>query len=180
MAEPLTVLDEAPQAIRSTPHASQVGELLAVYQEVLDSVDDLPPVPLVLRKHRGRVHYIPYLKWPVRYFVVRHLQRTLASLTRRYSARAALGQQADGEQQDREAVQEFQQSLPPDRQKIYLFLLIAAIFIVFRQVIPMVVDSIETTPSNIQQLEDTGTKVFFTAFKADPRAMNDAVNAVLK
>jgi hypothetical protein len=31
MAEPLTVLDEAPQVIRSTPHGSQVGELLAVY-----------------------------------------------------------------------------------------------------------------------------------------------------
>jgi cytochrome b len=179
MAEPLTV-DKAPQAIRSTPHGSQVRELLAVYQEVLDGIDDLPPVPMVLRKHRGRLHYRPRTKWPVRYFVVRHLQRTLASLTRRYSARAALGQQADGEQQDREAVREFQQSLPPDRQKIYVLLLIAAIFILFGRVITWLVDAYETKSqgnSQIQQLKDAGTKIV-GALNADARAMNDAVNAV--
>jgi hypothetical protein len=161
MAEPLTVLDKTPQAIRSTPHGSQVGELLAVYQGVLDSVDDLPLVPMVLRKHRGRLHYRPRTKWPVRYFVLRHVGRTLASLSRRYSARAALGQQADGEQQDREAVREFQQSLPPDRQKIYVLLLIAAIFIVLGFVMPLVVDSFDTKAqgnSVAQQLEDVSTR----------------------
>jgi hypothetical protein len=180
MAEPLTALDEAPQAIRSTPNSSQVRELLAVYQGVLDSVDDLPLIPMVLRKHRGRLHYRPLTKWPVRYFVVRHLQRTLASLTRRYSARAALGQQADGEQPDREAVQEFQKSLPPDRQKTYVLLLIAAIFIVFRPVITWLVDAYDTKPGNseIQQLKDAGTKIV-GALNADARAMNDAVNAVV-
>jgi FtsH-binding integral membrane protein len=205
MAGPLTVLDVAPQAIRSTPHGSQVGELLAVYQGVLDGVDDLPPVPMVLRKNRGRLHYRPRTKWPVRYFVVRHLQQTLDSLTRRYSARAALGQQADGEQQDREAVREFQQSLPPDRQKIYVLLLIAAIFIVLGYVTPPVVNSYENKPqgnSQIQQVKDTSTNLFqwlkhgstnnaeaqqvedastkmFGAV-VDPRTMNDAVNAVLR
>jgi hypothetical protein len=116
----------------------------------------------------------------VRYFIVRHLQRTLAGLTRRYSARAALGQQADGEQQDREAVREFQQSLPPDRQKIYVLLLIAAIFIVFGRIITWLVDSYETKPGNseIQQLKDASTKIV-GALNADARATNDAVNAVL-
>jgi len=162
----------------ATPHGSQVGELLAVYQEALDSVDDLPLVPMVLRKRRGRLHYGPRTKWPVRYFVVRHLQRTLASLTRRYSARAALGQQADGEQQDREAVREFQQSLPPDRQKIYVLLLIAAIFIVLGRVTAWLVDSYETKPqgnSEIQQLKDASAKIV-GALNADARAMNDAIN----
>ncbi len=57
MVEPLTVLDKAPRAVRS---GSQVGELLAGYQKVLDGVDDLPLVPMVLRKHRGRLHYRPH------------------------------------------------------------------------------------------------------------------------
>ena len=91
MAGQLSVLDETPQVMRSTHHGSQVRELLAVYQEILDTVDDLPLVPMVLRKHRGRLHYLPRAKWPVRYFVVRHVRRTLADLSRCYGARAALG-----------------------------------------------------------------------------------------
>jgi hypothetical protein len=93
------------QAIEST---SQVCELLAAYQGVLDTIGDLPPVPMVLRRHGGRLHYFPNPRWLLRYFVVWHDGRTLASLSRRYSARAALGRGADAERQYREAVREFQ------------------------------------------------------------------------
>ena len=135
MAKPLPVPDEAPQAIRSTPHVSQVRELLALYQQVLDTADDLSLMPMVLRRHGGRLHYLPRPKWLVRYFLVGHVRRSLADLSRRYSARAALEQITLGEEHDREAVREFQQSLPPDRQKFYLVLLIAVIVVVIRPII---------------------------------------------
>jgi hypothetical protein len=77
---------------------------------------------MVLWRHGGRLHYLPRPRWLLRYFVVRHVGRMLASLSRRYSARAALGWGADAEQQDREAVREFQQSLPPTRQNTYFVL----------------------------------------------------------
>lgn len=181
VAEPPTVLGEAPKAIRSAPDGSRVSELLAVYLKVLDTVDDLPLLPMVLRKHRGRLHYCLRAKWPVRYFVVRHVQRTLASLSRRYCARAALGQRADGEQKDREAVREFEQSLPPDRQKIYFLLLTAAIVVVFRLITPAVVGLLETKPSrswDIQQLRDISTKII-GAINPSGTSVNEAVNAVL-
>ena len=136
---------------------------------------------MVLRKHRGRLHYCLRAKWPVRYFVVRHVQRTLASLSRRYCARAALGQRADGEQKDREAVREFEQSLPPDRQKIYFLLLTAAIVVVFRLITPAVVGLLETKPSrswDIQQLRDISTKII-GAINPSGTSVNEAVNAVL-
>lgn len=142
MAEPLGVPDEAPQAIRSTPHVSQVRELLAVYQEVLDVADDLSPMPMVLWKRRGRLHYLWRPKWFVRYLLVRHVRRSLTDLSRRYSARAALEQAALGEDQDREAVRDFLQSLPPDRHKIYLVLLIAAIVVVVRPITTAVVPAV--------------------------------------
>jgi hypothetical protein len=57
MSELLTGLGETQQPNRSAPHGVEVRELLAVYQEVLDTVGYLSPVPMVLRKHRGRLHY---------------------------------------------------------------------------------------------------------------------------
>jgi hypothetical protein len=142
MAEPLPVPDEAPQAIRSTPHGSQVRELLAVYQAVLNAGDDLSLMPMVLWKRRGRVHYHRRPKWFVRYLLVRHIHRSLTDLSRRYSARAALEQAALGEDQDREAVRDFLQSLPPDRHKVYLVLLIAAIVVLVRPITTAVVPAV--------------------------------------
>jgi hypothetical protein len=51
------------QAIKSTSPGSQVCELLAVYLGVLDTVSHLPPVPLVLRRHGGRLHFRPCPRW---------------------------------------------------------------------------------------------------------------------
>jgi hypothetical protein len=139
-----------------------VCELLGVYQRVLDTISDLPMVPMVLWRHRGRLHYLPRPRWLLRYFVVRHVDRMLASLGRRYSARAALGWAADGEQQDREAVREFQQSLPPTRQNTYFVLLIVAIVVLYRPIIDravtVVINATEATTSRSelrQQVLDT-------------------------
>jgi hypothetical protein len=185
MTGQLTVRDEAPQAVRSTPRGSQVRELLAVYQQVLDTVGELPPAPMVLRKHGGRLHYLPRPKWLLRYFVVRHVGHTLACLSRRYSARAALGQAAEGERHDREAVREFQQSLPPDRQKIYLVLLTVAIVVSFRPIINAVVPvAINATKaggggSELRQKVLVTVEKVGAALTANVPSLNEALNAVL-
>jgi hypothetical protein len=184
--------DEVSAGIASALHGSQVGELLAMYQGVLDGADDLPLIPIVLRKHRGRLHYIPYLKWPVQYFVLRHVGRTLASLSRRYSARSALGLADDIEQQERQAVQEFQQSLPPDRHKIYIVLLIAAIVVFCRPIIELAVSpAIRVTnaglgylPFSEHQREQLLHQVLSTldkiaALPVNITSVNDAVSAIL-
>lgn len=188
MAEPLTVLGEAPQAIPSAPDGSRVRELLALYQETLDTADDLPVVPMVLRKHGDRLHYLPRPKWLVRYFLVGHVRRSLTGLSRRYSARAALEQAALGEEDDRETVREFQQSLPPDRQKVYIVLLIAAIVVIFRPIIdaavPMVISAAKAgarSPESQhlrQEALDTVDKAE-KALNANVTAIDQALIAVL-
>lgn len=184
MAERLTARDESPLPIRSTPHDSEVRELLEVYQQVLDTVNDLSPVPMVLRKHRGRLHYLPRAKWPVRYFVIRHIRRTLASLNRRYSARAALGRAPHGEQQDREAVRDFEQSLPPDRHKLYVVVLSAAILVLLQLMIRGYIRYMPAADINpqvreqiIQKLLDEVTKVL-PALSPNFSSINDALDAV--
>lgn len=123
----------------SMPGGSQVYELLWTYQEVLDAVGELPLMPMVLWRRTGRLHYLPRPRWLLRYFMLRHVVRVLSGLDRRYSARAALGLAADTEQQDREAVREFRQSLPPIRQNIYLILLVVATVVLGRPIIDKVI-----------------------------------------
>jgi hypothetical protein len=174
--------NETPRVIRSTPHGSQVRELLTVYQEVLDAVDDLPRVPMVLRKHRGWLHYLPRPKWLVRYFVVRHVGRSLAGLSRRLSARAALGQALDGEGQEREAVKEFQQSLPPVRQKVYVVLLIAAIVVICRPIIWLGVRLLGFSASSRQALSQQLLEAVHaaeSAVTASVASLDQALNAVV-
>jgi hypothetical protein len=109
----------------------------------------------------------------------------LASLSRRYSARAALEWTADAEQQDREAVREFQQSLPPTRQNTYFVLLIVAIVVLFRPTINIVVPvALYVTRAAIggpvlrQQVLDTIEKVE-AALTANFTSVNQALNALL-
>jgi hypothetical protein len=174
-----------PQTSGSTPRGSQVCELLGVYQRVLDAISDLPPVPMVLWRHAGPLHYLPRPRWLLRYFVVRHVDRMLASLSRRYSARAALGWAADNEQQDREAVRDFQQSLPPARQNTYYILLIVAIVVLFRpvidRVVPVAINLTEATTSSSelrQRVLDTVEKVG-AALTVSFTSVNQALNALL-
>jgi hypothetical protein len=174
------------EAIGSTPCGSQVRELLAVYQAVLESIDDLPLVPMVLRRRRGRLHYLPRPKWLLRYFVVRHIDRTLASLSRRYSARAALGRPTDGEQKTRAAVLEFHQSLPPTLRNTYAVLLVlASVVVLYRPIINAVVPAAinltqATTRSSElrQQVLDTVEKVG-AALTANFTSVSQALNALL-
>jgi hypothetical protein len=173
------------QTTGSRPRGSQVCELLGIYQELLDTISDLPLVPMVLWRHGGRLHYVPRPRWLLRYFMVRHIDRMLASLSRRYSARAALGWAADAEPQDREAVREFQQSLPPTRHNTYFVLLIIAIVILYRPIIntavPVAINLTETTTGRSelrQQVLDTVEKVG-AALTANFTSVNQALNALL-
>lgn len=173
----------------------QVGELLRAYQGVLDTVRDLPPIPMVLWRHGyrgglGRLHYLPRLRWLLRFFVVRHIDRALASLGRRYSARAALRLMADSEQRDREAVREFQQSLPPIRLKTYLTLLTVATIILGRPIVDRVASfvlniaelghsrSLAGIPDLRRQVRDSVEKLG-AALTPDFTSVNEALKALL-
>jgi hypothetical protein len=179
------------QTIGSTPRGSQVCELLEAYQGVLDSISDLPLVPMVLWRHAnrgglGRLHYLPRPRWLLRFFVVRHIGRVLAGLSRRYSARAALGSAADSEHRDREAVREFQQSLPPPRVRTYLTLLIVVTIVIGRPIVDRVASLIlrliqdsEVGRSEVRrQVRDT-LQTLGTALSTDFTSVNNAVNALL-
>jgi hypothetical protein len=171
----------------SMPRGSQVCELLGAYQAVLDTVGDLPLVPMVLWRHEGRnglgrLHYLPRPRWLLRYFVVRHVDRTLASLSRRYSARAALGSAVDSEQRDREAVREFQQSLPPTRPKTYLTVLIVATIVLGWPI----VDKIAHYARNLTELDEKHIRHLGEIFEKiravltpNLTSVNDALSALV-
>jgi hypothetical protein len=177
-----------------TPRGSQVRELLEAYQGVLDTTRGLPLAPRVLWRHGdrgglGRIHYLPRPRWLLRYFVVSHIDRVLASLSRRYSARAALGSAPDSDQRDREAVREFQQSLPPTRHKIYLILLIVATVLLGRPIVDRVVtivlnmtelndSSLAGSPELRQQVRETVERLS-GALTPDFTTVNEALRALL-
>jgi hypothetical protein len=177
----LTV-ERSPAFHRKQTCGSQVRELLTVYQAALDTVGDLPLVPMVLRKHQGWLHYLPRPKWLVRYFVVRHVARSLVGLSRRFSARAALGQAVDGEGQEREAVREFQQSLPPGRQKVYVVLLIAAIVVISRPMIWLAVRLLQFSPKSRQHVSQQLLEAIHaaeSAVTANVTSVDQALNDVV-
>jgi hypothetical protein len=137
----------------------------------------------------GRIHYLPRPRWLLRYFVVSHIDRVLASLSRRYSARAALGSAPDSDQRDREAVREFQQSLPPTRHKIYLILLIVATVLLGRPIVDRVVtivlnmtelndSSLAGSPELRQQVRETVERLS-GALTPDFTTVNEALRALL-
>jgi hypothetical protein len=134
MAAQLALREDIP-ADCSTPQCSQLRQLLTMYQDALDTVDSMRWIPMVLWKHRGRLHYLPRAKWPVHYFVLRHIRKTLNDLNRCYSGRAALGRAAECEEQDREAARDFEQSLPRDRHPLYMLALIAAVAVLLQLII---------------------------------------------
>jgi hypothetical protein len=141
---------------------------------------------MVLRRHGGHLHYLPRPRWLLRYFVVRHIDRTLASLSRRYSARAALGRAPEDEQNNREAVREFQQSLPPTIRNTYILLLVlASVVILYRPIInavvPVAINLTQATTRGSelrQQVLDTVEKVG-AALTANFTSVSQALNALL-
>ena len=108
----------------ATSGSSSVSELLRVYQAVLDAIDALPPI--VTARFGISPMRALYPRWPLRYFATRHIERTLEALVRRHHARTALGLADEQEQGDREAVEEFQQSLPAQKHRLYLTLIALA------------------------------------------------------
>jgi hypothetical protein len=155
-----------------------------MYQDALDTVDSMRWIPMVLWKHRGRLHYLPRAKWPVRYFVLRHIRKTLDDLNRCYSARAALGQASEGEKQDREAARDFEQSLPRDRHPLYMLALIAAIAVLLQLIIRGLLRILSTGETS-QGLETISKQLLGAvndvAKLANPSmsSVTDAVNDVL-
>lgn len=159
-------------------------EVLRAYQGVLDDVENLPPCPLILRRHGSRPHYFPRYRWLVRYFAVRHIDRALLCLTRRYSARAALGWAEADEVQDRQAVQQFQQSLPPIHRRVYLIVLVAAVVLIIRPisnlVIPLAQKLTATALPSKEIRKDVQESIdkLESALSADFASVDDAVRAV--
>jgi hypothetical protein len=130
-------MDEANESM--SRRGSQLCELLRAYHGVLDAADNLSPFVLVRwtqanPRRLKRLCYLPRPRSLLRYFVIRHVDRTLAALDRRYSMRASLGT-ADLEQRDREAAREFRYSLPSTRPKTYLILLVLAIIVLGRHIV---------------------------------------------
>ena len=177
-----------------TARDTRVRELLVAYQGVIDTARNLPSLPMVLFRHGGRgplgrFRYLPRPRWLLRYFVVRHIDRLLTSLSRRYSARAALGWAADDERQDRAAVQEFQQSLPPPRVKTYLGLLIIATVVIGRPITDLVVTwAVQLTqelpgselPRRARETLEALTTVVTAEFPSVNRAVTVLLNAGLE
>jgi hypothetical protein len=183
MATHLAIPEGMP-ANDSTPQCSQLHRLLTMYQDALDTVDTMRWIPMVLWKHRGRLHYLPRAKWPVRYFVLRHIRKTLDDLNRCYSARAALGQAFEGEKRDREAARDFEQSLPRDRHPLYVLALIAAIAVLVQLIIRGLLRSLSTgeTPEGLETIrQQLLGAVNDVAKLANPSmsSVTDAVNDVL-
>ena len=168
----------------ATTTNSQLRELLAAYQATLDTIEGLPAVPLVLRRHGSRPHYAPRCRWLVRYFAVRHIERTLAALSRRYSARAAVGLASVIEQRERECVSEFQHSLPHMRTSVYVIALIAVTALVFRQtvnyVVPMAITIFQTSLTKVElrhQAKEVTEKIT-AALTGNFTSVSEVVNAL--
>lgn len=159
--------------------------MLVSYQSVLDAVDGLRPLPMVLRRHAGMWRHRPCPKWLLRFFVVHHIDRSLERLSRRYSARAALGLATATEVVDRDAVDEFRKSLPPSRQKVFIALLIVAVIVLCRPIINVLVPVIiratraGTPSSDIRQHTLEALEKVGSAFTANFASINDAFESVV-
>lgn len=107
----------------SSPSESDVGtstlcQLLHAYELAMLEASRLPLFVLVptapLRPgFAGRLAQVPRPRWFLRWFLTRHIRRTLEALGRRYNARAAFGTLPPAMRRDQEAAQSYLDSLPP-------------------------------------------------------------------
>jgi hypothetical protein len=106
--------------------------LLKVYQQTLDTVEDLPAVVWVPwdRKGAGRYFKVPYLRWFLKYFVEYHIDRSLNTLNRRFYASAALSDDPDANRTNREAVELYLRSLPKPPYSILIFAAVLAALVI--------------------------------------------------
>lgn len=125
--------DETPPAPSVPTTGAGVPELLLGYEDVVETIRNLPVVVVVPSTHRRRgllrfVHALPRPRWFLLSFAVRHAETTLDSLRRRLLASSALGHASRADQADREAVEQYLQSLPTRKWKAYpAFLLMTTV-----------------------------------------------------
>ena len=106
----------------------RIRALLRAYQEVRDTVDDLPVVVWVPwdNKRPGRYFKVPYLRLFLKYFVVHHIGRSLDILNLRFFAIAAVSDDPDVNRTNRETVKLYLQSLPRVPYRLLIFVAILA------------------------------------------------------
>lgn len=160
-----------------------VRDLLALYLRAIDTVDDLPCTPLVLRAHGGKPHYLPRTRWLVRYFVIRHVDRNLTLLIRRLSVRAAVGIADDRERRDREALRMFQEALPAQRQHVRVLLVVAAIVVATPYMLTaagVLAGLANMSSTELRRRADGLVDIFGGAFEVDIGSVNDVLHEVVE
>src|SRR5215217_4401881 len=112
-----------PESGAPSESEKRTKELLAAYQETLDVAEDLPAVVWVRwgDKGLGRFLKVPYFRWFLRYFLTHHITKRLSVLNRRLHANAALADDPDFNNANRETVKLYLQSLPPPPYKKLVF-----------------------------------------------------------
>jgi hypothetical protein len=133
---------EGPNGQRPTPQTPESGapreseentkELLAAYQGMLDVVEELPAIVWLRwgEKGLGRFLKIPYLRWFLGYFLTHHIRKSLSTLSRRFHAIDALGEDSDSNKANREVVDLYLKSLPPIPYRNLAFALVIAALLV--------------------------------------------------
>jgi uncharacterized RDD family membrane protein YckC len=127
--------------VRAPVPPATAKDLLAAYQRLLDFEPQLEEAFLVQRSHRslGRHLRVLRLKVFLRYFLYVHMDRTLACLYRRYSARAALGAPTEDDDAQAAAIAKFRMSLPnvPKQRTVVFFVGLASLVVttVFARVV---------------------------------------------
>jgi uncharacterized RDD family membrane protein YckC len=114
----------------TTQTAPDPRALLAAYGAALESANDLPRL-LLLRRRRGRVgRFLLALRLRVfvRFFVLFHVGRTLASLRRLYNRGAALDPRNHSYETGARQVEAFERSLPTHHARRMLVLLLLSVF----------------------------------------------------
>jgi hypothetical protein len=94
--------------------------------------EDLPAIVWVRwgRKGLGRFVKLPYLRWYLRYYLIAHMQKSLATRNRRLRANAALANDPDINKANRETVDLYLRSLPPLPYRMMIFAVVIAALLV--------------------------------------------------
>jgi hypothetical protein len=125
-------VDATPESGAQRESEESTKELLAAYQGTLDVVEELPAIVWLRwgEKGLGRFLKIPYLRWFLGYFLTHHIRKSLSTLSRRFHAIDALGEDSDSNKANREVVDLYLKSLPPIPYRNLAFALVIAALLV--------------------------------------------------
>lgn len=181
------------EAMTGGAAAVQLGDptarLLAAYGETLDIIERLPPAPMVavgwrpIPPLRRRLR-LPRPRWMLRAFAVRHIDRVLAELERRYSRQAALAERPASESAEAKAIAAFRASLPPASWRLRVTALVLATLVVARLLGTMLPRRIEVIPwlpgqDGIAELFNSTFGAFEPSTSSFSAALDDLVQASL-